>query len=64
MDPRDAESLLKKDPRSEMLAELALRHAADLHLSAAIMSSVNKDNLSDVLSGVLAGSKGKRPPER
>lgn len=53
------------DPRAgQALAKLALKYADDPYFSAAVMSSVNKNNLQDVFSGVLAGSDGKPPPEK
>jgi putative membrane-bound dehydrogenase-like protein len=45
-----------------ILGELALRHAADPYLSAAVMSSINRRNLSTVLLTVLARSRTVAPP--
>jgi putative heme-binding domain-containing protein len=51
------------DPRAGRgLGTLALQHAGDRYLSAAIMSSVSKRNLDAVLQTVLAGSKSAPPP--
>jgi putative membrane-bound dehydrogenase-like protein len=51
------------DPRAgRALGTLALQHAADHYISAAIMSSVSKRNLDRVLETVLAGSKSAPPP--
>jgi putative membrane-bound dehydrogenase-like protein len=45
-----------KDPRAgRALGELAVRHAGDRYLLAAVLSSVNQGNLDAVLLAVLAG---------
>jgi putative membrane-bound dehydrogenase-like protein len=46
------------------LAELALQPDADAYLSAAVLSSVRRENLGDVLTGVFAGGADRPPPER
>ncbi len=51
------------DPRAgRALGELAVRHAADRYLTAAVLSSVNRKNLDAVLLAVLSGSKTAAPP--
>ena len=51
------------DPRAgQALGELAVRDRADIYLSAAVLSSVNKKNLDRVLLGVLKSGKGAAPP--
>jgi putative membrane-bound dehydrogenase-like protein len=51
------------DPRAgKALATLALKHADDPYLTAAVLSSVHSKNLADVLTGVLSAS-GTRPSE-
>jgi putative heme-binding domain-containing protein len=51
------------DPRAgRALGQLALRHAGDRYLSAAVMSSLHKKNLDTVLLTVLAGGKDSPPP--
>jgi putative membrane-bound dehydrogenase-like protein len=44
------------------LAALALRHADDPYLTAAVLSSTNADNIGAVLTGVFAGSANGAPP--
>jgi putative membrane-bound dehydrogenase-like protein len=44
------------------LGELALRHAADPYLSAAVMSSINRKNLTPVFLAVLGGARTAAPP--
>jgi putative membrane-bound dehydrogenase-like protein len=52
-----------RDPRAgKAVAQLALRHAGDPHLSAAVLSSVNADNVGEVLATVLAGGGKEGPP--
>jgi putative membrane-bound dehydrogenase-like protein len=54
-----------RDPRAgAALAALALRHAADPYLSAAILSSVRAGNLAEVLAGVFARQGSIAPPEQ
>jgi putative membrane-bound dehydrogenase-like protein len=50
-----------RDPRAgRALAALALKHADDRHLVAAVMSSAHKDNVAEMLAAVFAE---KSPPE-
>jgi putative membrane-bound dehydrogenase-like protein len=44
------------------LGELAVQNAADPYITAAALSSVNKDNLDQVLVAVLESSKKSAPP--
>ncbi len=44
------------------LAALALQHPDDPYLSAAVLSSLHKENIGAVLQGVLAGAKADPPP--
>jgi putative membrane-bound dehydrogenase-like protein len=46
------------------LAGLALRHAADPYLVAAVLSSTHVGNVGEVLTGVFAGSADTAPPEQ
>src|SRR5262249_27651335 len=51
------------DPRAgRALATLLARYATDPYLTAAGLSSVGGQNISDVLAGVFAGSPGAAPP--
>src|SRR5262249_25834713 len=51
------------DPRAgEALGRMALQHSDDAYLIAAVLSSVNEKNLSDVLTTVLKESGEKGPP--
>lgn len=53
-----------RDPRAgTALAALALRHANDPHLTAAVLSSANQQNVGAVLAGVFADDSSP-PPER
>jgi putative heme-binding domain-containing protein len=53
------------DPRAgKALAHLAARHAGDDYLIAAVLSSVHKDNLGEVLAGVLAAGEEKGLSEK
>lgn len=52
------------DPQAaRCLATLAVRNQSDRYFTAAVLSSVNKDNVADVLTGVLAAGQGG-PPEK
>jgi putative membrane-bound dehydrogenase-like protein len=48
-------------PPGRALADMAVRNASDLYLVAAVLSSVDRSNLGDVLAGVFAS--GRPPPE-
>src|SRR5262249_40627323 len=45
------------------LAQLALRYADDPHLTAAVLSSMNRKNVAEVLAGVLQSGSQKPPPQ-
>jgi putative membrane-bound dehydrogenase-like protein len=45
------------------LATLALRHADDPYLTAAVLSSANAGNVGDLLTGVFASAADRAPPE-
>src|SRR5207245_3753308 len=46
------------------LAKLARHYPDDPYLTAAVLSSVNRTNVADVLSGVLESGSQKSPPEQ
>jgi putative membrane-bound dehydrogenase-like protein len=46
------------------LAALAVRHADDAYLTAAVLSSVHRDNLGSLLTGVFVEGADRPPPER
>ncbi len=51
------------DPRAgEVLATIALKDAGDKYITAAVLSSMTKENLEPMLLAVLAGSKTTAPP--
>jgi putative membrane-bound dehydrogenase-like protein len=53
-----------RDARSaSYLAALALEDPEDSYLTAAVLSSVRRENLGEVLENVLAGSRGRPLPE-
>ena len=51
------------DPRAgQVLAAIALKDAGDKYITAAVLSSMTKENLEPMLLAVLAGSKTTAPP--
>src|SRR5262249_2220959 len=51
------------DPRAgEALGRMAVKHSDDAYLIAAVLSSLNEKNLSDVLTTVLKESGERGPP--
>ena len=52
-----------KDPRAgNAIGELALRYRDDRFMTAAVLSSVTADNLSELVSVVLSDAMGQEPP--
>ncbi|MCE9529235.1 MAG: c-type cytochrome [Planctomycetales bacterium] len=49
---------------SKALAKIALASQSDPYLTAAVMSSVDKENVGEVLTEVLVGNRGELPPEK
>jgi len=47
----------------EALAALSLSHPDDPYLTSAVLSSVNRDNVAQVMGGLLISSSAKPPPE-
>lgn len=46
------------------LAKISLASQSDPYITAAVMSSIHKENVEEVLTAVLAGNKGEAPPEK
>ena len=49
---------------ARVLAKIALASQSDPYITAAVVSSVHKENVGEVLAAVLAGNRGEPPPEK
>jgi putative membrane-bound dehydrogenase-like protein len=49
---------------AQALAKIALASQSDPYITAAVLSSVKKENVGEVLTAVLAGNRGEPPPEK